>query len=160
LAFHGVANDGAWPVAGRSRSRFERALQLSDIVAIALEHLEAEASPLVGQRLHVLDLEHAASRLDLVVVDDRREMRQAMLVGAGRRLPDRALVDLAVPHQHVDLAVAPLHAGRQGHAYADRQAVAQRTGASLDPGHDGFRVTAEDRVEATEAVELLDGKEA
>ena len=39
-----------------------------------------------------------------------------MLVGAGGGLPDRALVDLAVAHQHEDLAVAAGHAGGERHA--------------------------------------------
>src|SRR5882724_4397854 len=109
LALDGVADDGTRPVGRCGRRITEDLPQFTDAVTIALEHPKTEAGPLVGKWLHTLDIEDTAGRLDLVVVDDRRQVGQVVLVGAGGRLPDRSLVDLAVAHQDIDLAVAAAH---------------------------------------------------
>ena len=101
------------------------------VVAIDLEHGEAEAAPFVAKRLQVLDFA-GACRLDLVVVDHGGEVGQLVLAGAHRRLPDGALIDLAVAHDDEDAAVALLRARRERHADADRKPVAERAGRGLD----------------------------
>src|SRR5262249_11202411 len=160
LTLDRVADDGARPLGRRRRSVAEDLPQRIDIVAVALEHTKAEARPLVDQRLHALDIEYTAGRLDLVVVDDGRQIGQAMLISTGGRLPDRAFIDLAVAHQHVDLAVTAAHARRQRHAEPDRKSVAQCARASLNTGHDRLGMAAEKGIEAAEAVELFHRKEA
>src|SRR5262249_13140000 len=77
-----------------------------DVVAVDLGDREAEGAPFVGERLEVLNLASRPRRLHLVVVDDRREVRNAVLAGAHRRLPHRALVDLAVAGDDEDARVA------------------------------------------------------
>src|SRR5882757_58926 len=154
LALDRMADDGARSITRRCRRLTENLPQLVYVVAVALGNAKAEARPLVGQRLHVLDLEDAAGRLDLVVVDDRRQVGQVVLVGAGGRFPHRALVDLPVTHQHIDLAVAAGHARRQRHADADGKSMPKRARTGLDARHDSFRMASEERIEMAKAVEF------
>src|SRR5882762_4157285 len=160
LAFDRVANDGARPIARRRRRLAEDPPQLIHVVAVALGHAKAKARPLVRQRLHILDLEYAAGRLYLVVVDDRRQVGQAMLVGARRGFPDRPFVDLTVAHQHIDLAVPSGHPCGQCHTEADGKPVTEGSRAGFDAGNDRFRMSAEKRIEMAKAIEFLNREEA
>src|SRR5262249_13640319 len=108
----------------------------------------------VGKGLHILDLEYAASGLDLVVVDDGSEVVEPMLVRTGRGFPHGALVDLAIAHKHHDPRLALLNAGCNRETNANRQAVTQGTGACFHPGRDHFGMTTEDRVEVAESIKL------
>src|SRR5215831_13646110 len=98
LTLDRVAYDDTRPFGRRHRSVVEDLSQPVDTMAVALEHPEAEARPLVDQRLHALDVEHTTGRLDFVVVDDGRQVGQAMLISTGGRLPDGAFIDLSVAH--------------------------------------------------------------
>ena len=51
-----------------------------------------------------------------------------------RGFPDRAFVALAVAHDDEHAVTPTLNASRQGHAEAQRQAVAERAGGRLDAG--------------------------
>src|ERR1700704_2480879 len=160
LAFDGMADDGARSITRRCRRLTENLPQLVDVVAVALGNAKAEARPLVRQRLHALDVEDAAGRLDLVVVDDRRQVGQAVLVGAGGGLPDRPFVDLAVAHQDIDLAVPSGHPCGQRHAEADGKPMAEGARAGFDARNDCFRMAAEKRIVMAEAIEFLEREEA
>src|ERR1700730_795692 len=159
LALDRVADDGARSITRRCRRLTEKLPQLVDVVAVALGNAKAEARPLVRQRLHALDVEDAAGRLDLVVVDDRRQVGQAMLVGTGRGLPDRPFVDLAVAHQDIDLAVPSGHPRGQRHAKADGKPVAEGAGAGFDARNDRFRMAAETRIVMAKAIQVLEREE-
>ena len=63
---------------GRSAASGRRAksfAQRFDVVAVDVDGGEIERAPFVEQRLEVLDFAGRAGRLDLVVVDDRGEIR-------------------------------------------------------------------------------------
>src|SRR5438105_1018405 len=94
-----MANDNARAVSGRENRFIENLAQFADVVTVALVDLEAKARPLVSQRLHILNLENAAGRLDLVVIDNRGEMTELMLVRTSGGLPHRSFVDLSITHQ-------------------------------------------------------------
>src|SRR5216683_4275592 len=83
-----------------------------------------------------------------------------MLVGAGRGFPDRPFVDLAVAHQHIDLAVPSGHPRGQCHTEADGKPVAESSRAGFDPRNHRFRMSAEKRIEMAKAIEFLEGEEA
>src|SRR5581483_46262 len=155
LALHGVADDRA-RLLSVERQAAEHGLQRGDVVAVDIDRRKAKGLPLVDQRLEVLDVLGEARGLDLAVVDDRGEVREPMLAGAERRLPDRALVDLAITHDDEDAAVALLHARGERHPDADRQSVAKRAGRGLDAWNlAALRMAAEDAVDAAEGVELF-----
>ena len=67
--------------------------------------VEVEGAQLVGQRLEAHVLGEEALGLDLVVVDDEDEVVELVVAGGHEGLPHRALVALAVAHEHVDHAV-------------------------------------------------------
>ena len=99
--------------------------------------------------------------LVLVVIDDRGEVREPVLAGAHRRLPDRPLVALAVAEDHEHARVRLGKPQVEGHPEADGQAVAERAGTGLNARHlVGVRVAAEDAVGGAEAVQLPVGEEA
>src|SRR5262249_8128439 len=115
------------------------------MVPVTSEGGKFERPPLVEQRLEILDLTRRAGRLNLVVVDDRREIGQLVLAGAQRGFPDRAFVDLAVAHYHDDAVVALLDPSGERHADTVGQAMAECSGRSLDAGHlRGLGMTPED----------------
>ncbi len=70
-----------------------------------------------------------AERLLAVEVDDHDEVREPVVGGEHRRLPDRALVALGVAENDEARARGALQPCRQRRAGADREALAERAGA-------------------------------
>src|SRR5262245_31834578 len=158
LALDRMADDRRW-LRGVEGKTIEHGRKLRHVVAINLGGAKAESAPLVEQRLELLDLGRRPGGLDLVVVHDGDQIGQAVLARAQRRLPYRSFIDLAVAHDHNDPAVATLHACRQRHSDADREAVAERAGRGFDAGDLAvFRMPTEDRAFATERLEFAGGK--
>ena len=77
----------------------------------------------------------AAGRLPLVVVDDDADVLELLGGREHRRLPDRALVALAVAQQREDAVAAALDPAASAMPSAERQAVAERAGRRLDARH-------------------------
>src|SRR5215813_12660568 len=98
FAFDGVADDNPRSLRGRAHGGAQHLAQLRDVMSIAFRYVKPEARPLVGQWLHVLNLEHATCRLNLIVVDQHGEIAEPVLVGTSSRFPIRALVRLAVAY--------------------------------------------------------------
>lgn len=111
LALDSMADHGARPIAGCDYGVAEHFAQILNIVAVTFVHLESEALPLVGEGLHALYFEYAAGRLNLIVIDQHREIAQLMFIGAGCRFPIGPFVGLPVTHQYNDAAIAFLNAG-------------------------------------------------
>src|SRR5438876_12435924 len=116
-------------------------------MAIDLPRSEPKGAPFVGERLQVLDFPRRSCGLDLVVIDDGREMRQPMLARTNRPFPDRAFVDLAVAHDDEHTAVTFLVADSKSHPQYHRKPEAQSAGRGLKHGYvAGFRLIAENVV--------------
>src|SRR6202022_1811377 len=88
------------------------------------------------------------------------EIAQAVLARGKRRFPHRSLVDFAVAGDDEDARSLTPHAQRERPPHADRQAMAEGAGRGFDARHLGsFRMAAEDRMVAAEAVENIEREE-
>ena len=131
------------------------------VVAVDALHVPAEGGPLVGQRLEAEHLARRAVGLLVVDVDQADQVVEPVVRGAHRRLPGRALVELAVGHRVVDEGRVLLLLQPQRHADADRQALAERAAGDLHArrvgGHARHRQAA---VVAAVGLELALGNDA
>src|ERR1044072_6820807 len=134
LALHRVGDDAARP-ADLERHRAERRLDRAEVVPVDFAPPPAQAAPLVGQRLEVDHLFDAAEALDLVVVDDHREVVEPVLRREQGGLPGRALVALAVGDHRPEALPAAVAPGGARHASGESAAVAERAGGNLDSRH-------------------------
>src|SRR5947209_2752376 len=123
-AFHGVGDNAGGPV----RAAGKRGAQSVMVVTVDPQRNPAERAPLRAERLEVDGVRDAPQRLELVVVDDRAEVAQAVVRREHRRLPRRALVAFAVAEHDEDALVAAQPSEVERHAGADAEAVAERAG--------------------------------
>src|SRR6188472_4808293 len=72
-----------------------------EVVAVAALDMPAEAFELGWQVAEIAGLADAIVRLQLVVIDDRRDLAHTSIGGRDQRLPDLALLQLAVAGQDV-----------------------------------------------------------
>ena len=120
------ALDGVGPVEGLE--------DLAQVVAVDDLGLPAEGGELAVDRVHVQDLLGGAGLLEVVAVDDQREVVELILGGRGGGLPVLALVELAVAGHDVGVIALLVDPGRQRMADADREPLAERAGRRLDAG--------------------------
>ena len=121
---------GLGSCSARARSKARR--HGVDVVAVDPLGVPAEGLELGQQRLEAQHLGRGAVGLHVVDVDDGDQVVELVVPGRHRRLPDRALVELAVGEQAVDEGRRLLALQRQAEADRERQAVAQRAAADLD----------------------------
>src|SRR5262249_18068596 len=120
------------------------------VVPVARLDVPAERAELRGEVAEREDLLRLFVRLELVAVDDRPEIPDALVRGSGERLPVLPLLQLAVARHHDDPAAAaeePLGTGRSASL---RETHARGAGVRLDPGHADVGMA----VEAAEPPEL------
>ena len=86
-----TAGPPAWALAA-----IERVVDGLDVVAVDLDDVPVERAELVGDGAEAHDLGAGAVDLQAVVVDDRDEVGEALVGGEHRRLPDLALLQLAI----------------------------------------------------------------
>src|SRR3569623_1610683 len=128
-----VGDDNGRPI--RLRPRMERGAQGAMIVAVDALDGPAERSPLVRERLQRKRVLDGREALELVIIDDRTEVGEAMVRRKQRRFPDRPFVAFAVAEQHED-ALAAAHATKlHRHAGADAEPMAERAGRERDARH-------------------------
>ena len=127
-----------------------------DVVAVDLDRVPAEGAQPSGVDVEIPLVARRAGLAEAVDVDDRDQVVEPVEAALGERLPHRALGHLAVAAQHPDSAVEALELlGRERHADADRQALAERAGGDIDPRQDRRRVTLEPAAAAAVGEELL-----
>ena len=112
-----------------------------------------------AERLHVEHVGAVAEGLDLVVVEDNRQVVDVVLRREPHCLPRRTLVDVAVAHEAEDAMRFASGLGSQRHADRDGQTVAQRPGGELDAGHVVTDVAHQFPLVAVIALEPLLGEE-
>src|SRR5271169_5365677 len=145
-----MANDGC-RLAAVERQGFEQAPERIDVMPIDIDSGEIKCAPFIEEGLHV---EHDLGRsvgLNFIVIDDGSEAGKLVLSGAKRRLPNRTLVGLTVPHDAEHAVFLAPHPGRKRHSDCDRKSVPERSGRGLDAGDlSALRVAAKDRVTLAE----------
>ncbi len=157
LALDRVGDDRDRPAVAAA-GLVEHAQDVGDVVAVDLEHPPAEGGPLgdelagsLGRRPAVRSVAGPAVLLELVVVDDRDEVVEAVAGRRHGRLPDLALLALAVAEHDVGPAGASRQARAEGHAHPGRDAHAERAGRHVEAGQAGHvRVALEARVRRVE----------
>jgi hypothetical protein len=127
IALHSVTDNRRGTVQ-LQRNAAEHGPQRGDVVPIHFRGAKTKRAPFVYERLQILNLARESCRLDLVVIDQGREVGELVLAGAQRGLPDRTFIDLAVAHEHEHAAVAATDALRERHADAIGEAMAERAG--------------------------------
>ena len=129
-----------------------------DVMAVELEHVPAEGSPLVGQRLQFHDVLHETVELDAVVVHDGADVIDLVEGAEHGGFPDLAFLDFAVAQHHIDAGRAAVHPQREAHAQREGEAVAERTGGGLEHGEEAHvRVALVDGAELAQGVQLVFG---
>ena len=119
---------------GLVRHRGQGRLDGRHVVAVDLAGCPAERRPLGREGIEVQHVFAAAKALNLVVIDHRHQVFQAVMAGKQHGFPGRALVALAVAEEDEDPVRPPIAAGGQGQAAADGQAVPQRAVETSTPG--------------------------
>src|SRR6185436_6618978 len=108
----------------------ERVADRLHVVAVDLHGVPAEGAPLRGHRLHI---QHdAAIGLDAVAVVEGDHVVEAEMGGCHRRLPGRALLELAVRQLDEDAGRAPGEPQAQRHAEPHAEPVPERAARDLD----------------------------
>ena len=136
----------------------ERVVDRREVVAIDHDRVAAERLHPRGVGVEVpLELGRAALT-EPVDVEDRGEVREALVTRVVEPLPDRALRELAVARERPDVV------GRREHALAcerdpdgDRQTLAERAGGDVDPREHRRRMAFEAASELAERHELVVG---
>ena len=130
LALDRVGEDHSrYALAGHSR--IERGIERREIVPVAAQHVPAEGFPLAGQVTQRHDFVGRAVELDFVPVHNGGEVIEPELHGRGGRLPDGALIELAVTEHGVHARIGMVQLQAEGHALRGGQADAQRAGRHI-----------------------------
>ena len=116
-----------------------RGVDRLDVVAVNLDREPTEGLRSRGVRVTV-PLEHRRPALtESVHVEDRDEVRNAVVRGVLHRFPDGALRGLRVAEQTPGSAGCPIKAHGERHAEGHRKSLAERAGRHVDPRHLGER---------------------
>jgi hypothetical protein len=112
---------------------------------------KAIAAPDVGEQQATID---ASGRLELIVVDDGKEMLQTEARRRQRGFPHGAFLQLAVTQQHHGAGVGLGQLLGHGDAHPHRQRMAQRPGGKLNARSLLRRVSGEAAAQATRTGQL------
>ena len=127
---------------------------------VAAQHVPAEGLPLAGQVAQRHDLIGRAVELDLVPVHDGSEIIEPELHGRGGRLPDGALIELAVAEHGVHARIGMVQLQAEGHALRGGQADAQRAGRHVHARRAHARVALQGAAGPAQGVHALGGQKA
>ena len=97
-------------------------------------HMPVEGFPFVLHGVQAGKICDLAAGLVVVAVGEHDEITGLLLCRRHGRLPDHALLLLAVAHDDVDMVVYILIAAAHGHAQADGDAVSKRAGHRVHAG--------------------------
>src|SRR5712691_2200118 len=128
----GVRHEDLGDVFRRCVHRCKRSCERRVIVTVAHLDVPAECAQLSLQVAERQDLLGRPIGLELVPVDDRPEIADALVRRGGERLPVLSLLKLAVAGHHDDATSAPEEALSPGHPPALRKAHAERARVRLD----------------------------
>ena len=103
MSEYGVGDHDMRCVAPR-RKGLDRAHQPGDVVAVYLDHIPAERTPSLGERIEGQHVPRITQGLLPIQVDDRNQVRQAPVRRLHHRFPERALIALRVAEQDEDAA--------------------------------------------------------
>ena len=106
----------------------------AQVVAVDDLGLPAKGRELAVDRVEVQHILGRPGLLEMVAIDDQREVVEPVLGGRGRGFPVLSFVELAVAGQDVGVIVFLVDPGGQGVADADREPLAERAGRGLDSG--------------------------
>ena len=79
-------------LAGMRRASLQRRREGVEVVPVAALDMPAEALELGGEVAEVAGLAHPVVRLELIVIDDGRDLAHAGIGGRDQRLPDLPLL--------------------------------------------------------------------
>src|ERR1700674_18042 len=141
--------------------RRQRCQQGSMIVAVDLPNRPAEGRPALRERLQGDRQLGRRTLLKAVAVDNDRQAIQPELGSRHCRLPDTALLKLAITADHVRAPVRSGNLRSEGSADADAQSVAQWSRTGLHTRHLArIRMTIQPRQWLLERVQLSRRKES
>ena len=103
-----------------------------EVVAVAAPHFPAEGAELLLERAEIADRRDRRVGLELVVIDDHRDVGELLVGHRLQRLPDLPFLQLAVAGHHDDAAAAAGVAVGARHAVGLRDAHAERAGVGRD----------------------------
>ena len=154
LALHGAGEHGG-RAAGAASARV-RVVDLGEVVTVDDDRIHIEGANARGVRAHV-PLELGRPTLsEAVHIDDRGEVRKALVTRVVECLPYRALGRLAVAHEHPDVIRRLEHAlAGESDANSDRQPLSERPGRHVDPREDRRGMPLESTAEPPEGHELV-----
>lgn len=156
----GIADDHARLRLLERPRLIERRDQSIDIVAVDPLRVPAEGLPFRREGLEAGDLGRWAVGLLVVDVDDADQVVELPMRGGERRLPRRALAELAIGEQVVDESAGPLALQPEAEADGDGEAMSQRAAADLDArGVARHRGHGQATVIAAVGLELLLGQD-
>ena len=127
---------------------------------VAAQHIPAEGAPLAGQVAQRHDLIGRTVKLHLVPVDDGGEIVEAELHGRGSRLPDGALIELAVAEHGIHARIGLIELQAEGDALCRGETDAQRAGRHIHTRRAHTRVTLQRAAGLAQRVHALDGQKA
>ena len=126
-----------------------------------LDDVEFERLELLVNWLWCVDLIKRAVKLQVIVINNKREVIKLVVARKHGSLPDLALLDLAVAQKCVNAVVLVELLSSKRHTNGGRNALAQGTGAHVNARRIvHIWVTLKARVERAEGFELLLGEEA
>ena len=126
------------------------------VVAVDLDHVPPEGLPLLDHGIDVQDVHDLVGLLDLVLVEDHAQVRQAVLAAEHGGLPQLSGLGLAVADHAVDPPVGAVEPPGDGHAHGHRQALPERPRGRLDAGApDAVGVALQGRAELPEGPQLV-----
>ncbi len=131
LAFDGVGDKHLGLISDGGEVR-QRIAQHGEVVPVAAPHFPPKRAELLFDRAEVADRRDGGIGLQLVVIDDHRDLGETLIGHRLQRFPDLAFLQLAVAGHHDDAAGAAGVAVGAGHAVGLRDAHAERAGVGGD----------------------------
>ena len=107
FAFNRVENDERW-FAPDSLGPIDGVDQLPDVVPVGGKNLPAERTPFFIQIGDAKDVFRAAGRLNLVLVEEGRQVIHLEIAGRHRGFPELTFRLFAVAHDHINPAGPPV----------------------------------------------------
>src|SRR5688572_13163335 len=123
-------------------------------MAVDFVDIPAESTKALAEIIRRKDFTRIAQRLLTVEIDDRGEIRQPVVRGKHRRLPDGTFIAFRVAQQRERPAVRFLQSRRPCRARRKSQTHPEASSAEVHAGQQSLRMDAKRRIVAAEFIKL------